>query len=47
MPPKVLIEIKSLKENDERFLEIWPDFSEGSACGIVDIEVEVERKYRI
>ncbi|MDF2869070.1 MAG: beta-galactosidase [Anaerocolumna sp.] len=47
MPEKVMIEIKSLKESDKRFLEIWPDFVQGSACSITNIKAEYEKIYHI
>jgi hypothetical protein len=47
LPSKVCIEIKALYENDERFLEKWPDFMNGLACNITKVSTEAEKSYGI
>lgn len=46
-PPKINIEITALNENDERFLEKWPNFMNGTACDIEKVSAEVEKSYHI
>lgn len=46
-PAKVQVEVIGLKENDKRFLETWPKFTDGVACEIEQVAVEIERTYEI
>lgn len=45
-PKTVLVEIIGLKEDDKRFLETWPKFTQGIACYIDRIEAEAEYVYQ-
>lgn len=44
-PKKVMVEIFGLKEDAEIFLETKPEFQNGVACGIDQVNVEIEIAY--
>lgn len=46
-PGKVQVEILPLKENAPCFLEKWPEFKNGVACEIYQINADVERVYHL
>jgi hypothetical protein len=46
-PSKVQVEIQALKENEQIFLEKWPEFRNGVACEIYHAEADVENVYQL
>lgn len=47
IPSRIQIEITALHENEERFLEKWPEFVHGTACDIMRVSTETEKSYHI
>jgi hypothetical protein len=46
-PKKLQVEIEALKENDQRFLEKWPELRNGVASEIYQAEIDAEKVYQI
>lgn len=46
-PKKLQVEILGLKEDDKRFLETWPEFKNGVACEIYQVNTELENVYKL